>query len=602
MIARFAGSLELAQRRRRRLAQEADRSPVASGTPRTSRISETVAVLPQISAGQTYSGPRLPRDTMIPGSWKIITLLGGLGFACWCGVIWLSHSLIAEQMGLSQLVSLSSGSIPRYFSTVALLLTAQLSLLIYWHRSRSRKDFLGRYRVWGWAGLFWCLLCLANATQVHIPLLNYLNSQYTVNCWRGPELFWFVPLAVCMLALYRLIGRDVNPSRASAVAWNIAFCIGLVVAGFSLGLDLLLPRAWRSEITAGTAMLWQYSLALFCLIHARYVTHVTNEAGGKRLSLRSRLSRRLTSQLTCVGERVLSVRCLRPRRQSAKQKLMDQPDTKKTRIKSKSKLVSQTKSETDAVSTIGKELMTAEDHTQKQNERSHAGIVRATDPASKISTSKTSAGTPNPDTETATSPSWRQRLKFSLKSRWKKSPEKTESSSKASAEKKMERPAPVPVNVKKQAEGKQAVGKQVGKKRDEKQELPSDSVSSPTWGSRLKNSLTSRWTRREDAAVPAGTPVAAPHLSTMKPHDERSKPAPVTTPAANVVPTANAPAKPTTSPAVSRPAPQSAAASRPHPQRHPNHVDIDDDDADDDYGSRGGKDRKRQKNRRRDRG
>ncbi|WP_437224478.1 hypothetical protein SH661x_003647 [Planctomicrobium sp. SH661] len=247
----------------------------------------------------------MPRETMIPGNWKIIISLGVLGFLAWAAIVWLSLASWSHDMGIAELVDLGQGAVPRYFSTVALLLIAQLNLLIYWHRSCSRKDFLGRYRIWGWAGLFWCVVCLANATQLHIPVLDYLNSHVQINCWRGHNLFWFLPLSIGMLSLYRLVGRDISGSKPSTIAWNIAFGLSLLVGSLHFGADLLLPSEARIGVTVAVTMLWQCTLAFFCLIHARYVTHVTNEVSGKRQSLRSRVSRRMTQRITLLGERIL---------------------------------------------------------------------------------------------------------------------------------------------------------------------------------------------------------------------------------------------------------------------------------------------------------
>lgn len=428
MTARFVGSQELAQRRRRRLAQEA---LGLTSIPEPGRVSRSAsdpilsrAPLPR--TGVSYSGPRLPRETMIPGSWKVISALGGLGLLAWGAVIWLSMSQWSIRMGLADLVSLSGGAIPRYFSTVALLLTAQLSLLIYWHRSRSRKDFLGRYRIWGWAGLFWCVLCLANATQFHHPLLEYLESHVSINCWRGANLFWFIPLAIGMLTLYRLIGRDVNPSRPSTIAWNLSFCLGLLVAGLYFGLELLFPDSLRAPMRVGTTLLWQDTLAFFCLIHARYVTHVTNEAGARRPTLRSQMTRSLTPHLAQLGEGILDLgsplRCL-----SWKRKFRGSEPSSAPQKQKKMKAVSapaiveaprQSAAARGAAGQLVSEKRVAEQGTDKQSGM-ESSLVGKIDRRKTSARSEASQGTEK-KVDSAGSLSWGHRLQQSLLGRWKR--------------------------------------------------------------------------------------------------------------------------------------------------------------------------------------
>lgn len=580
MSARFAGSLELAQRRRRRLAQEADSLPIASGTPRASRVAQ------QSSASETgkvspYSGPRLPRDTMIPGSWSVIAFLGFLGLAAWGAIIWLSLSSFAEEMGVSQLASLTEGSIPRYFSTVALLLTAQLSLLIYWHRSRSRKDFLGRYRVWGWAGLFWCLICLAQTTQCHRGLIDSLNARYAIQCWRAEHLCWFIPLATCLLALYRLVGRDINPSRASSLAWNASFCIGLVVAGMYFGLDLLLPVSWRAAATVAVSMLWQFSLAFFCLIHARYVTHVNNEAGGKRISMRSRFSRWLAGRFSQLGERILSVPLRRFSAAGGKQ------------AAGTSKAVSERRKSTRNRATASVEPA-PEGLPEKLKPKAKPPAADGDGPSRK---SKVENPENAGEDASVQRPGWGARFRQAVATRWTRASKVTPSSETAAATpKRNAKPtasrdagkeqaapqpvpaAPVPPPVK--------VNATASKEKAAVSAPPEET--GPSWGERLKGSLLSRWSRRVDPAQVTAEG-AGPH-TTPVPEGKKAA-APVVKQKAVTSP---APA----SEAASRPAEKPASAPRPVPRQE---MDDDEDDDDDDSGRMGRKDRKRQKKRERQR-
>ena len=307
MNTRFAGATDLAERRRRRLSCEA-MAPIMQPALRAGKEnSSTEPAESSVSLSRSPSCPDLPGRSIVPGSWKVILFLGAVGFLLWAFVIWFSQSALAQDLGLGEIASLNGGALPRFFSTISLLVTSQLTLLIYWHRSRSRLDFLGRYRVWGWIGLFWCVICLANALEWHLPLLHWVDERFQIRCWRGPELTWMVPLSIGVLTVYRMAAREVNPSLPSSIAWNIAFVLSVVVGGMYLGLELFLPVEWQAPWRASVTMLWHLSLAIFSLIHARYVTYVTNEFGPKRLTMRSRAGRRIKSLLQQFGETLIGL-------------------------------------------------------------------------------------------------------------------------------------------------------------------------------------------------------------------------------------------------------------------------------------------------------
>jgi len=512
---------------------------------------------------------------MIPGRWSVIVALGLLGLGVWGGILWLSLSPMADQMGIRPLVSLTNGALPRYFGTVALLLTAQLNLLIYWHRSRSRKDFLGRYRVWGWAGLFWCVLCLAQATQCHRPILDSLASYYVIQCWRGEHLFWFVPLATCLLAFYRLVGRDVNPSRASSFAWNVTFCIGLLVAGLYFGLDLLLPVAWRMPTTVALTMLWQFAMAFFCLVHARYVTHVSNEAGGKRISLRSRISRWLTARFTRFGDSILTIRFRRTFQPRKKSQTSEQvASTSRQKSKKPASRIADKTSPTD----LQKKPVSFDSHPE-------------TPPAATAAQTTSETKDVSPESGKQQGAAWGARLRQRLTARWMRSSSEAEPGSKEPGTRPSVKPS-VAKRVEKESKQNDKPEKQSAGKRTAPPEAHPEAASAETgssWSQRLRTSLTSRWTRR-DPPQPSATS-AGPHAA-VAPEKAQGETKPKAVPQPGPV----AAARSSNSPPPGRPDPQSTPAPRPLPQRN---RDEDDDDDDDDSDRMSRKDRKRLKKRQR---
>ncbi|SFJ37247.1 hypothetical protein [Planctomicrobium piriforme] len=306
MSAHFAGSAHVGGRRRRRLAQEAVAERVASPGGRAARASRDVDV-PVVS--ETL--PVRRRASLVPRTWWLIGGLAALNLIVCAALLWLGISGWAEQRGLQELLDLNHGPALRYYSLVQLLIASQLSFLIYWHRSQSRKDFMGRYRVWGWAGVFWGVVCLARATGTQLDMVQALLARVQLDAWRPETVSWLLPLSVGYVALYRLLRRELRLSRPSLMTWEFTFGLGLIGASLVLGLDSLLPISVRSPLVIGIGMLWQAGVVATCLFQVRYVVHVTNEAAPRLPSRGTQLSRWLHHRFTLLGERVLTLPALR---------------------------------------------------------------------------------------------------------------------------------------------------------------------------------------------------------------------------------------------------------------------------------------------------
>lgn len=282
MTAQFAGSRSLDDRRRRRLAQESGEEIAPPATQKRS--------VPASSSKDADAPVRTPvatdvvaDESLIPSRlWKVI-VYGVAGLLALGGLIWvnLQESTLG---GLERLLSPTQGNAFRFFSTASLMLVSQLSFTIWWYRSRSRKDFGGRYRIWAWAGSFWAITCVVAGLGLHEPLAKLTYEQWPIHSWRPELLYWFVPFSIGVLALHQLISLDMRHSRASRFLWNATLACGVGAAGLKLGLDLSLPGAVRNLAVSGSACLWHFLLSFTLLFHARFVVHVTNEAAPRRAS------------------------------------------------------------------------------------------------------------------------------------------------------------------------------------------------------------------------------------------------------------------------------------------------------------------------------
>lgn len=303
MSAHFAGSIGSADRRRRRMAQESqlELSPaIKERAVRAPRKSEATI------EEETAPVGRRRRLTLIPHAWWLIGVLSFANILTWGCLIWTGTAQWSENAGLQELANLKSGATVRYFSVLQLLLTAQLSLLIYWYRSMSRKDFMGRYRIWGWAGLFWAAVCLATATDTSFSDVRSLLTRINLDAWRPDVTCWLLPLSIGVVAIYRVLRREVRQSRPSLIAWEISFALGILAASLHLGLDSFIPKSARFAVTTAVGTLWQVSLVISCLIHARFVVHISNESPPRQPSRGTIALRWANRKINRVGERILA--------------------------------------------------------------------------------------------------------------------------------------------------------------------------------------------------------------------------------------------------------------------------------------------------------
>jgi len=226
----------------------------------------------------------IPRD-----AWKIWGLIG-LGCLLWLAV--LSVGVYADAAGTAWrgILGLEAGHTARWFGATCLLAAAQLSFLILWHRSLSRKDFWGRFRLWYWTGLTWLAFCAAEATTLHVVAAQWLEAHYRLKVWNGATVCWMLVAAPIAIGLMRLLRREMHLCRPSSFLLRCSAGAAAVSAVMTLTGPLLPQTSLTALIAAGSTTLWQLLLACSTLMHTRFVIHITNEVAPK-MRTRSRPSR-----------------------------------------------------------------------------------------------------------------------------------------------------------------------------------------------------------------------------------------------------------------------------------------------------------------------
>ena len=270
----FSGASRQLCRRRRWLSQLPEESPSEPGrSPRrpVDASDEAASAVPQSTAGTVSS--LLPRRTWV------LALLVLCGLMAWATVVGVGVWLDIQQMDpWRDILGIRSGRLLRFYTTIALLTCAQLSYLILWRRSGSRKDFGGRYRVWFWVGAVCSIFCVASASRFHEVYASQLTTGMSMVWVDAGTVCWLVPATTLLLSAMHLMRRDML-DRSASRGWTQVSRALAVLTGFSLLFgSLLWPEEWVAPINAALGALWPTVFASTLLIHARYVTYVTNEA------------------------------------------------------------------------------------------------------------------------------------------------------------------------------------------------------------------------------------------------------------------------------------------------------------------------------------
>ncbi|MEZ6065511.1 MAG: hypothetical protein R3B90_07310 [Planctomycetaceae bacterium] len=273
MSTRFAGSRCVDERRRRRLAQESDALGESQGRRTYREDQDTSAADPPVESRREDS----PADSLIsPKLWKHV-LLSVIGLIAWGATIYFGDLADQQRTGLQEIVGLKAGKFGRFFSTIALLTAGQLAFITLWYRSRSRKDFNGSYKLWFWVAITWLTIAAFRANGAHWTLADTLLAGESVGVWQLRTLLWLIPCAIAVVAIYRLLLREVRDCKVSLTLLRCSAIVAMASGINSLAGSFLFDSRVELLIGTGTATLWHLLLALSGLFHARHVVHFSKE-------------------------------------------------------------------------------------------------------------------------------------------------------------------------------------------------------------------------------------------------------------------------------------------------------------------------------------
>jgi hypothetical protein len=268
----FAGSRTTGERRRRRLAVEADRDGESVDAP---QLGIPLAELLQRSAASrpVRKVPGLPVRAWL--MWTIVgtlaTLMAGL-----LSLVALADKLPAALAPISQALLLGSRpAIVLYTETILWILIAELALLVGWCRSCSPLDFAGRYRIWPRAAIIAAATSLCIATGVHHGIQTVCCQLLERNIWRPEVTAWLIPIVLFWGPTIRLLDRDLRGDRTGLILFRMSItmlAIGLLADGLATELA---DYPWMQAASPLWRLWGSFWLAISLWVHLRFVAYET---------------------------------------------------------------------------------------------------------------------------------------------------------------------------------------------------------------------------------------------------------------------------------------------------------------------------------------
>ncbi|HET6328888.1 MAG TPA: hypothetical protein VFG04_29665 [Planctomycetaceae bacterium] len=269
----FAGSRSLDERRRRRLATDAESVALeqpADASPRRSSASKVKR--------KTRGPAHFPlRKVISIRYWKLAAVIlfatlaaAGILLGGWAAAIY------GERLGpgFVFLFRLDAARLVRGFAVIGLLLAGELALLISWARAQSLQDFNGRYRGWVFCALLGFLAAFGLQTQLAAAWSATATWLWATPFSHKATLLWLVPTVACALFVHVYLVREMRDCRLSSTFAWLAALFGCGAAVIVLARPLPLPTPQTRLLECGVAMLFVLCAFSSLLLHARHVVYI----------------------------------------------------------------------------------------------------------------------------------------------------------------------------------------------------------------------------------------------------------------------------------------------------------------------------------------
>jgi hypothetical protein len=365
----FAGSRQLDERRRRRLASNPVHDAPTETTSTESVPSDDGSVDEQNRSHFSHVSHFPLRKLISPKAWKLwgIGLLGLLA-----GVALLRAGQFAAEAGSGtsdgfvRLFDPVNGRAMRVYGSVLLMISGQLAILIGWVRSRSPLDFGGRYRVWTKIAAAGVAASLFLITDFHLLIMDVIQWRTNMDQSYQLQLCWLIPAVICAAFLFRMMHQEMRENRLSLVLLWVAAASGLITTLQNAGVSLPGFEGETQLLKSGIVLFAQLSLMMSLLFHTRHVIYVSLDPPEKKS-----VPKRSRSQIRLPRLRLTNLfrRTEREKSKEADQNDVEEPSVNKPPfIKKPRKKCTSNEAPTDSPTSTNQSLVTQEEKRASQIE------------------------------------------------------------------------------------------------------------------------------------------------------------------------------------------------------------------------------------------
>ena len=293
MSVRFAGSRRVDERRRRNLASQGEPKNAPPSALRVSSKNEQKKnLVPHKSSSSNFPVKKL----ISRKKWKLSLI--GLGLVTLFSFFLYSSIEIQRfpekwSPDIVKLFSLEDGLLYRNANSLFVFLSAQLTLGIWWARSRSLHDFSGQYRTWFTVSMIGFMVSFCMATDAHIVFANSISWYWDIHFWKQELLGWAVPLLGCATAAVCSMHIELRKNRLSlGMFWFSMLLWGCCLTfSFDAGQEYLgehFTLAKSASLNLGAIFLF-----MSLLVHAQFVIYIDADPPVARISLTRRILNRM---------------------------------------------------------------------------------------------------------------------------------------------------------------------------------------------------------------------------------------------------------------------------------------------------------------------
>jgi hypothetical protein len=266
MAIQFAGSSSTGDRRRRRIVVHGESTNIDAPV-----LEGDAAEMESQLVASAAAGPWVPvnesRIWIYAG--LIALFLAAMTFA------WAEPSSLHASIRpvTNHLLTGTSPILVTCTEFLLLALSAQLSHLIGWYRSRGKLDFDGRYRFWPWATTLFALAAFGVVTNSHRALGEAVSNTELLT-WRSETIAWLLPVCLISLPIALCLDRDIRNSRTSLWTIRVSLLLWISEAWLELFQPDLQFQPWFEAAFLLIPVFASAALFVGLWLHARVVAYV----------------------------------------------------------------------------------------------------------------------------------------------------------------------------------------------------------------------------------------------------------------------------------------------------------------------------------------